>query len=87
MINITDVTQISEGIWQACIDGTVVKIITGDRDVLVVLEEAFSEYTSTCVDKRVSAYPTITQQLDMIYHDIDNWRSTITAIKQLYPKG
>ncbi len=35
-------------------------------------------------------YPTIQEQLDMIYHDLENgtklWRASITAIKEQYPK-
>ena len=27
------------------------------------------------------------EQLDMIYHDIDNWKAEITKVKDKYPKG
>lgn len=36
--------------------------------------------------KRIRAYPNIEEQLDMIYHDIDNWKATIKAVKDKYPK-
>ena len=37
---------------------------------------------------RASAYPSIAEQLDDLYHNgIDGWKSTIKAIKDKYPKG
>ena len=40
------------------------------------------------VDKRVAEYPNITDQLDDIYHNgIDEWKKTIKAVKDKYPKG
>ena len=39
------------------------------------------------VDKRVAEYPSIAEQLDDIYHNgIDEWKKTIKAIKDKYPK-
>tara|TARA_B100000003_G_scaffold112190_1_gene100472 strand:- start:11934 stop:12257 length:324 start_codon:yes stop_codon:yes gene_type:complete len=35
---------------------------------------------------RADEYPEIHVQLDMIYHDIDNWRAEINKIKEKYPK-
>lgn len=44
----------------------------------------------TYAEKRQSAYPEISEQLDMLYHDkingTDNWQKTISAVKQKYPK-
>ena len=38
-------------------------------------------------DQRASAYPSIPDQLDQIYHEgIDAWKATIAAVKQEYPK-
>lgn len=37
--------------------------------------------------KRQEAYPSIADQLDMIYHgSIEEWRTAIEAIKKQYPK-
>ena len=37
---------------------------------------------------RASAYPSIADQLDKIYHEgIDAWKATIAAVKEQYPKG
>lgn len=35
---------------------------------------------------RQKAYPAIEEQLDMIYHDIENWKTTIADIKERFPK-
>ena len=36
---------------------------------------------------RASAYPSIAEQLDQIYHEgIDAWKTTIAAVKAEYPK-
>lgn len=38
-------------------------------------------------EKRASAYPSIADQLDKIYHEgIDAWKAQIAAVKQEYPK-
>ena len=37
--------------------------------------------------KRAAAYPSIADQLDLIYHEgIDAWKAQIAAVKQEYPK-
>ncbi len=36
---------------------------------------------------RLNAYPSIADQLDLIYHSgIDAWKATITAVKEEFPK-
>ena len=41
----------------------------------------------TYAEKRARTYPSITDQLDTIYHEgIDAWKATIAAVKQEYPK-
>ena len=38
--------------------------------------------------QRAAAYPSIADQLDLIYHNgIDAWKETISAVKAEYPKG
>lgn len=38
-------------------------------------------------DSRRDAYPSVEDQLDMLYHDgYEGWRATIDAVKQQYPK-
>jgi hypothetical protein len=39
-------------------------------------------------DKRKTAYPSIQDQLDDLYHNgIDGWKATIKVTKDKYPKG
>ena len=42
----------------------------------------------TVQNQRASAYPSIADQLDQIYHEgIDAWKTTIAAVKAEYPKA
>ena len=39
-------------------------------------------------EQRAQAYPSMADQLDLIYHEgIDAWKAQIAAVKQTYPKG
>ena len=39
------------------------------------------------IPKRQQAYPSIAEQLDLIYHQgLDAWKSAIQAVKNQYPK-
>ena len=39
-------------------------------------------------EQRASAYPSIADQLDQIFHEgIDAWKATIQSVKDTYPKG
>jgi hypothetical protein len=38
-------------------------------------------------DQRATAYPSIADQLDTIYHEgLDAWKATILAVKEEFPK-
>jgi rhodanese-related sulfurtransferase len=38
-------------------------------------------------DKRAAAYPSIPDQLDLLYHGgFDAWKAAITAVKEEFPK-
>jgi hypothetical protein len=40
------------------------------------------------IAKRQQAYPSIADQLDILYHSgFDAWKSAIQAVKDTYPKG
>ncbi len=42
---------------------------------------------ATYADLRRVAYPSLAEQLDMIYHQgLDAWKAEIKKIKDLYPK-
>lgn len=41
----------------------------------------------TYAEKRAVAYPSIVDQLDLLYHGgMDAWKAAITAVKEEYPK-
>ncbi|MDD3668906.1 MAG: hypothetical protein PHX68_01255 [Alphaproteobacteria bacterium] len=45
----------------------------------------------TYAEKRAAAYPSVTDQLDMMYWDkvngTDDWRDAVAAVKAAYPKA
>ncbi len=44
-------------------------------------------FIPTYKEKRASAYPSIQDQLDIIFHeDIEGWRAAIQAVKDTFPK-
>lgn len=57
------------------------------------LEELVANQTqvNTWMPQRIAAYPTIQQQLDMLYWDQVNgttvWKDSIASVKQRFPKG
>lgn len=58
-----------------------------EEEVNAELERLKVEYSNTRYrGMRREEYPSIEEQLDMIYHDIDAWRETINSIKAKYPK-
>ena len=43
--------------------------------------------SSAYVEKRAAAYPSIADQLDLLYHGgMDAWKTAITAVKEEFPK-
>ena len=55
---------------------------------LVDAAEAEWETKESHKGKRQKEYPSIQDQLDDIYHNgIDEWKKTIKAVKDKYPKG
>ena len=55
-----------------------------------LINEIEAEWTASEGHKanRRKAYPSIQDQLDDIYHNgIDEWKKTIKAVKDKYPKG
>jgi hypothetical protein len=59
----------------------------------IALEQVIASQTqlNSWLPQRISAYPTIDKQLDMLYWDQVNgtnvWKNTISSIKQQFPKG
>lgn len=51
------------------------------------LQIKLEEYMSNYVNARKLAYPSITDQLDLLYHGgYDVWKESIKSIKDQYPK-
>lgn len=54
-----------------------------EKMVVLKAEWDAAQYART----RATAYPSIADQLDQIYHEgIDAWKTTIAAVKAEYPK-
>ncbi len=49
-------------------------------------EPADTPAAPTYAELRAAAYPSIPDQLDLIYHDFEAWREKIAAVKAQYPK-
>jgi len=90
VINVhTDVTDIAE------VDG-VITAYNANSDVVILDESAVATEVAklkTAYDNnayqrdRAVAYPSMADQLDDIYHNgVDEWKKTIKAIKDKYPK-
>ena len=57
-------------------------------DIEAKIAELKTEYDNNKYQRdRAVAYPSITDQLDDLYHNgIDGWKTTIKAVKDKYPK-
>ena len=60
-----------------------------EEDILAKQKELQTAYQNNKYQRdRAVAYPSITDQLDDLYHNgIDGWKKTIKAVKDKYPKG
>ena len=59
-----------------------------EADILAKQKELETAYENNKYQRdRAEAYPSIADQLDMIYHDIDAWKAKIKKIKDDNPKG
>ena len=54
---------------------------------LLKAQEEWDDRFDSYKRQRLDEYPSIREQLDMIYHDVDGWRETIKTIKDKYPKS
>jgi hypothetical protein len=60
-----------------------------DKPTWQEVEECWEQHETkmTYKAKRMGEYPSIGEQLDIIYHNgIDSWKEVITAVKEKYPK-
>ncbi len=62
-------------------------LITDDEANVIIKSK---KPIKTYIDKRFQSYPSINEQLDMLYHDMINntttWKDKITEIKTTFPK-
>lgn len=76
---------------QKLVDGILVEMTVEEVQAFTAQQEIDSQYrTPEYLAKRIEAYPSITDQFDMMYHDKINgttvWSDTITKIKTDIPK-
>jgi len=58
-----------------------------EADAIRTAAVAAAQAALTYAEKRAAAYPSIADQLDMLYHGgMDAWREAIEAVKQEHPK-
>lgn len=84
-----NVVSIDDGVGPMDKDGNQVSIVQSDYEAEVARLEAEQKANQYRLD-RAGAYPSIGDQLDMIYHDQTEgsrtWLDAIEAIKEAHPK-
>jgi hypothetical protein len=68
-----------------------INVITGEKKVVDLSAAEIAALPTpvlpTYQELRAAAYPSIADQLDLIYHGgIDAWKVAITAVKEEFPK-
>lgn len=54
----------------------------------ISVEDFLAKFDADYIASRVNEYPSIEEQLDMLYHNgYDSWKSAIQEIKNKYPKS
>lgn len=54
----------------------------------ISVQDFLAKFDSNYIASRVNEYPSIEEQLDMLYHGgYDSWRNAIQEIKNKYPKS
>tara|TARA_R110000868_G_scaffold23344_1_gene94302 strand:+ start:156 stop:431 length:276 start_codon:yes stop_codon:yes gene_type:complete len=77
----------SDGSQDDLIIAAMVPITDADLVTLRNQQEQSRLDALTYSEKRASAYPSIADQLDTIYHDgLDAWKLQVQAVKDLHPK-
>jgi hypothetical protein len=68
-----------------------INVITGEKKVVDLSAAEIAALPTpvlpTYQELRAAAYPSIVDQLDLIYHGgVDAWKVAITAVKEEFPK-
>ena len=62
-------------------------ITDAEADAIRAASAAAAQAAMTYAEKRAQAYPSIADQLDLLYHGgMDAWKAAITAVKEEFPK-
>lgn len=62
-------------------------ITYAEADAIRAQQAQAAEAALTYAEKRAASYPSIADQLDLLYHGgYDAWKSAITAVKEEFPK-
>ncbi len=84
-----NVVSIDDGAGPMDKDGNLVPIVQSDYEAEIARLEAEQKANQYKLD-RADAYPSIGDQLDMIYHDQTEgsrtWLDAIESVKEAYPK-
>ena len=77
----------ADGSQDDYIQDGLVAITDADLATLRAEQEQALQDALTYSEKRATAYPSIADQLDTIYHEgLDAWKATILAVKEEFPK-
>ena len=68
-----------------------INVVTGEKRVVDLTAEEIAALPTpvqpTYQELRAKAYPSIVDQLDLLYHGgMDAWKAAITAVKEEFPK-
>jgi hypothetical protein len=76
-----------DGSQDAYIREGLTQITDAEADVMRAAKAQAFQSELTYVQQRQAEYPSIAEQLDMIFHGgVDGWKAQIQAIKDKYPK-
>ena len=80
-----EIHQIPEGFEHLMVGWPVGYTLITDEEADAII--ASKVVPLTYAEQRATAYPSIADQLDTIYHQgLDAWKATILAVKEEYPK-
>lgn len=88
-MNISNIKHIEDNCYTAEVNGETITIVTREgQSVESAVDEMINcDCPSSYAEQRIAAYPSITEQFDILYHEgIDGWRARIKAVKDAIPK-
>ena len=77
----------ADGSQDAIIKAGLVAVTDVEAETIRTQKAQAIQSALTYVQKRAAAYPSIADQLDLLYHGgMDAWKAAITAVKEEFPK-